>query len=367
MNKNEIFMIYGQDMKRMAKELLKAAAIEQMIGNPGKRIGIKPNLVDAYPADMGSTTHPQIIEGIIEYLKEKGFFNLVIAEGSWVGGATAESFDVCGYRELSEKYGVPLVDTQKDTFYTCDCGDIKLNICSCVKDIDFLINVPVLKGHCQTKMTCALKNMKGLIPNAEKRRFHSMGLHKPIAYLNKGIRQDFILVDSICGDWDFEDGGNPIYTNQMYAAADPVLCDVFGCQLLKRDAKDVEKIQMAAEAGIGSTDLSSAKITYLNHPEQEVDVPITNKVLRLSEMAEEVESCSACYGYLLPAFDMLDQEGLLEQLKDKVCIGQGYRGKTGVLGVGSCTSCFQHHLPGCPPLETEMYEFLKNYIINEQN
>ena len=33
--------------------------------------------------------------------------------------------------------------------------------------VDFLINVPVMKGHCQTKITCALKNMKGLIPNSE--------------------------------------------------------------------------------------------------------------------------------------------------------------------------------------------------------
>ena len=37
---------------------------------------------------------------------------------------------------------------------------MELNVCERVKEIDFLINVPVLKGHCQTKITCALKNMK---------------------------------------------------------------------------------------------------------------------------------------------------------------------------------------------------------------
>lgn len=50
--------------------------------------------------------------------------------------------------------------------------------------------------------------MKGLLPNREKRHFHAMGLHKPIAHLAVGLHQDFILVDNICGDWDFEDGGN---------------------------------------------------------------------------------------------------------------------------------------------------------------
>ena len=58
-----------------------------------------------------------------------------------------------------------------------------LQICSCVRDWDYLINVPVLKGHCQTNITCALKNLKGLIPNSEKRRFHTMGLHRPISLL----------------------------------------------------------------------------------------------------------------------------------------------------------------------------------------
>ena len=32
------------------------------------------------------------------------------------------------------------------------------------------------------------------------------------------------------------------------------------------------------------------------------------------------------------------------------------------LGVGSCTSGFCHSLKGCPPTETEMYEFLKEYM-----
>ena len=42
--------------------------------------------------------------------------------------------------------------------------------------MDRLINIPVLKGHCQTAMTCSLKNLKGCIPNKEKQRYHREGL-----------------------------------------------------------------------------------------------------------------------------------------------------------------------------------------------
>ena len=320
-------MIYGEDYKNMAVTLAKEAGLADMIKDRNRRIGIKPNLVDAYPADGGATTHPEIIAGLVEYLQDNGFTDIVILEGAWVGGITSEAFEVCGYQALAEEYGVELFDTQKDASVPVDCGGLTLNICKEVQSLDFLINVPVLKGHCQTRMTCALKNMKGLIPNSEKRRFHSLGLHKPIAHLSAGIHQDFILVDGICGDWDFEDGGNPVVMNRMFAVIDPVLCDAFGCELLKRSASEVDYIGMADALGVGSADTAAAEIIYLNQPEQDLpDVPVTNKLLRLSEKAEEVESCSACYAYLIPALDMLDRDGLLDRLEEKICIGQGYRG-----------------------------------------
>ena len=50
-----------------------------------------------------------------------------------------------------------------------------------------------------------------------------MGLHDPIAHLSLGIHQDFIVVDNICGDLDFEDGGHPVVMNRVLAGRDPVL------------------------------------------------------------------------------------------------------------------------------------------------
>lgn len=217
MNKNEIIQIQGMEYKEMTKQLLNECALATLIPSRVSLIGIKPNLVAPVPAEFGGTTHPEVVAGIIEYLQENGFTNLQIMEGSWVGDKTEESFEVCGYRMLSEQYGVPLIDAQKEKSMPVQCGDMELQICECAKKVDFMINVPVMKGHCQTKITCALKNMKGLLPNKEKRHFHAMGLHRPIAHLGLGIHQDFILVDNICGDLDFEDGGNPFIMNRLFA------------------------------------------------------------------------------------------------------------------------------------------------------
>lgn len=364
MKKNQIYKIYGENYVQMTKDLLLECNLEELICDKKLRIGIKPNLVAPSEASWGATTHPEIVAGIIEYLQDRGFHNIVMLEGSWVGDKTSESMQVCGYDRLVEKYGVPFLDMQKDTYHKEDCDGMELFLCDAVREIDFLINVPVLKGHCQTKVTCALKNLKGLIPNKEKRHFHAMGLHKPIAHLNKAIRQDFIVVDHICGDLDFEDGGNPVVRNCILAACDPVLTDAYACQLLHLNVEEVPYIVEAAELGVGSVAVNEAEIIICGGNENwiEMDLPYANKVVELQDAVQEVESCSACYGYLLPALQKLKEEGLLNKLEEKICIGQGYRGKKGKLGVGSCTSGFDFCIKGCPPTETEIYEKLKQYL-----
>ena len=174
MKNNEILVVYGNEYEKMTRKLLEEADLAGRIGDREKRIGIKPNLVSPVPAKEGATTHSEVVEGLLQYLQEHGFHNIVIMEGSWVGEKTEHAFLECGYGELASRYKAELVDTQKEKAKSVDCAGMELHICQCAFGVDYMINVPVMKGHCQTRITCALKNMKGLIPNAEKRRFHSM-------------------------------------------------------------------------------------------------------------------------------------------------------------------------------------------------
>ena len=82
MEKNQILITSGTDYKRMTKELLERTDLKSHIKDRDKKIGIKPNLVSPSEASWGATTHPEVVAGIIEYLKEHGFRNLVMMEGS---------------------------------------------------------------------------------------------------------------------------------------------------------------------------------------------------------------------------------------------------------------------------------------------
>ena len=363
MNKNDIIVIHGTDYKEMAKKVMEAADVAGRIGDRSTSIGLKPNLVTSSTPESGATTHAELLCGAIEYLQEHGFQDITIMEGSWVGEITPNAFRTAGYDQVIRKYGVPFYDLQKDSWTEYDARGMKIKLCDKAAGIGFMINMPVLKGHCQTIVTCALKNNKGVIPNQEKRRFHTLGLHKPIAHLNTIAKNDFILVDNICGDLDFEEGGNPVQMDRVLGFLDPVLCDTFVCESMGYEKDDIEYIVLAEKLGVGSTDLEHANIIYLNEPVAGRSMKKrTRRVEALERYIEADDACSACYGSLIYAMDRLNDRGMLGRGTKKVCIGQGFRGKTGDIGVGACTSCFNRTLGGCPPKAKDMLEFLQKNL-----
>ena len=360
MEKNEILMIHGTNYKTMTKQLLEAANLEALIGSKDKKIGLKPNLVVAKPASSGATTHPELLAGTIEYLQDHGFKNITVMEGSWVGENTGRAFDACGYGAVLRKYNVPFFDLKQDSYKEYDGAGMKLKVCDAPASLDFMINMPVLKGHCQTTITCALKNNKGVIPDSEKRRYHTMGLHKPIAHLNTIARNDFILVDNVCGDLDFEEGGNPVVMNRILGFRDPVLCDAFVCEAMGYRSDDVDYVVLAEKLGVGSRDTKNAVITRINDSVMEdKPFPMTGRVKRLAAFAEPKDACSACYGSLIYALDRLSDKGMLHKGMKPISIGQGYKGEKGAVGIGSCTRCFEKSLAGCPPKAVDMAAFLE--------
>ncbi|MDR3139261.1 MAG: DUF362 domain-containing protein [Treponema sp.] len=362
MEKNEILVIYGDNPEEMARRLAEAAGLAELIGDREKQVGLKPNLVVSRPAGEGATTHPEILRGLIAYLQGKGFFNLLILEGSWVGDNTQDAFSVCGYRQLAKDTGVKLMDTQQDRARPYDCRGMKIEICDSARGLDFMINLPVMKGHCQTRLTCALKNSKGIIPDREKRRFHNLGLHRPIAHLNTAVRNDFILADGICGDLDFEEGGNPLPAGRLFAARDPVLCDAWAANQMGYGLEEIPYIGLAEQLGVGSADLEKALVRELSSPGEPLrggSLPKpSGKVRQLARYIREDEACSACYAALVFALSRLDREELA-RLREPLSVGQGFRGKPGKTGVGLCTGNFTASVKGCPPSGAEILTFLR--------
>lgn len=365
---SNLYIMYGYKPEEMVTSILQEIKIEKDILKFGNNplIGIKPNLVVAQPAHWGATTSPELVRGVISYLKSKGLTNIVIMESSWIGDSTKKAFENCGYREISEEFNVPLVDLKDDDSQQFTVDGITLNVCKQVLKVDYLINMPVLKAHCQTRLTCALKNLKGCIPDEEKRRFHTLGLHKPIACLNKVLTSNLIVVDGIIGDLTYEGGGTPVQMNRVIVGKDPVLIDTYAAELIGYSVDDIEYITLAERLGIGKTHLTRDKVVELNSNK---DAPSANEILasddvdHLQQWINADEACSACFGSLIHALKRLQEKGQLEKLQEKLNIGQAFRNiKKGGIGVGTCTEKFENNIPGCPPDAKKIVKFLEDYL-----
>lgn len=358
----QIAVIYGDDPYSMTMSLLEGVDAASLIP-AGAAIVIKPNLVLPSPASQGATTHPQVAAAVIDYLREHGFADICIAESAWVGASTAEAAEICGYRTLCEHKNVPFYDLKHEGFVTRTVAGVPVELSRRVSEADFLINLPVLKGHCQTAVTCALKNIKGCISDRSKREFHSLGLHKPIAALNTLLPPQLVVVDGICGDLDFEEGGNPVYAGRMFAGSDPVLIDSYGAWLLGYSADEVEYIRLAEQMGVGSADLGGLHLLPLGEG-CTTDMPApTRRVRALAKHLVADSACSACYASAIHALARLEDVGLLERLGEKLYIGRGYRGKNlNNVGIGSCCRGFACVVQGCPPAAGDIVALLSSEL-----
>lgn len=96
---------------------------------------------------------------------------------------------------------------------------------------------------------------------------------EPIAALAAALRPALTIVDSICGDLDFEEGGNPVPTGRMLLGTDMVQIDAYGCRLMGLGPAQVPYIGLAERWGAGSSALAEGELVRLNAPTDGAEYP----------------------------------------------------------------------------------------------
>ncbi len=353
------YIVYGSDYSQMAKQLLHNVEMHPLPGRDA-HIALKPNLVVSRPAAGGATTHPEVVAGVIEFFQDCGCTNISIMESSWVGDDTGRAFAACGYETLAKRYSVKLHDLKKDSTTQVDTPAGPIKVCDSILAADYLINLPVLKGHCQTRMTCAIKNLKGCIPDSEKRRFHAEGLDHLIAGLPFAVKPDLTLVDGICGDIDFEEGGNPVQADRLILGSDLFRIDLLACYFMGLNPTDIGYLKQAAEWGLGDIDTDPKSfIMALNEPTRSERLANGRKVAKLAKNVDEDKACSACYANLIHALQRFSEKRSHKTLP-RISIGQGWKEKEiPGIGIGECCRKAPIHIPGCPPSAADISSFLE--------
>jgi len=245
-----VWILKGDDGRELACRLLGeigAAAILQS----KSRVMVKLNITANLPPETGVITSPSVLDGALAFLADHGIRNVLVAEGG--GEDITAAFARFGYRDVAARYGVPLVDLNRDRARRVEVPDpIAVDhffIVETALECDGVVNLPCLKVHNgEAVVTLCMKNMMGCIERKRREEMHTNFANK-IVDLLKIVHPDVNLIDGLVGrNWG-EIHGEPAGMGVMLAGTDYVATDAVGAAVMGFEG--VPHILNAAKHGLG--------------------------------------------------------------------------------------------------------------------
>ncbi|MCC9294907.1 DUF362 domain-containing protein [Clostridium sp. WLY-B-L2] len=335
---------------------------------PGNIVLINPNLVAPGKDRLsGAVTRYEVCKSIADITKELGA-EPIIAESSAAGVDTEKVMEFGGYDKLRER-GYKVVDLKRSTREKIKCENGKivqvLESWELVAKADVIISVPVMKTHDQTEVTLGIKNLKGLIHDSQKKRFHQLGVMQGVVDINQCLKPKLTIIDGIVG----QEGlgpifGDPVKLGLIIASKDPVAADSVGSAIMGYDPNDIKITKFAYERGLGEMNLDkidikgesieSVKHRFKRASETELEgVPHFTKI-------EDAAACTGCKNTLISAIMDMKNDHIEHLLKGKtIVLGPVSEEKIpkdikkeDLILLGKCTKHLERygtHVMGCPP------------------
>ena len=257
--------------------------ISQAIGK--RRVVLKPNIVNTNV--QLASTHADTLEGILEFLKSIGKTeNVVIAESA-ANGPTFDGYKNFGYFRLADKYGVKLIDLDKEPFdiiHVFDEKDFKphaVRVSHLILDQDsFIVSVARMKTHDRIFATLSLKNIVVGAPikdsgftfgpssrkgaKSDKSLMHGSGfrgINYNLYAMSAQLHPHLAVIDGFEGmEGNGPNDGTPVDHRVCVAGLDWLAADRVGIELMGIDFATVGYLNFCGQTGIGMADLKKIQI-----------------------------------------------------------------------------------------------------------
>jgi uncharacterized protein (DUF362 family) len=189
----------------------------------GKRVLIKPNLVEPHIDFSHINTHPNIIRAAVEAFLHFDASTVIVAEGAGHRRDSLLVLEESGLADVLYEDKIPFVDlnTCAVTKIENTGGVSKLTEFFIAQEIaraDIVVSVAKLKTHHWAGVTLSMKNLFGVMPGIiygwPKNVLHWAGINKCIYDITATVKPQFAIVDGIVGmEGDGPIMGNPIQAN----------------------------------------------------------------------------------------------------------------------------------------------------------
>ncbi len=264
---------YAHDADAVKRAVDLSGAFEKI--PRGGKVFIKPNIVfwtkeTVFPK-WGVITTSRVIEEIVSCLKDMGIHHITIGEGIIRlkhndSETSKHAYEQLGYYNLAKRYGIKCIDIFERPFRKIDMGrggELAFN--EDIIESDYIINVPVLKTHAQTRVSLGMKNFKGIIDINSRKKCHSADRENDLDYMIS-LLPDVLppCAAVIDGIYTIERGptfdGKARRSDIIIASPDMISADMVGAVVLGHEPEQVKYLVYAAEKHNRALDLSDIEI-----------------------------------------------------------------------------------------------------------
>jgi uncharacterized protein (DUF362 family) len=221
----------------------------------GKRILLKPNLVETASDAPHINTHPLVLRGAIEAFLRLGAAAVMVAEGPGHRRDTLAVYEESGLADVLTEDRIRFHDINYITGYELpNVGGQTvmktLTFPALFQEVDWIVSVAKMKTHHWTGATLSMKNLFGVMPGRyygwPKNVLHKAGIQDSILDITATLKPNFAIVDGIIGmQGDGPIMGDPKHAGVLVMGRNLPAVDATCCRIMGIDPYKVSYLERA--------------------------------------------------------------------------------------------------------------------------
>ena len=232
----------------------------------GKRILIKPNLVEPHAGHRHINTHPELVRAAVELFRRMDAAEVAVAEGAGHRRDSLLVLEASGFADVIAEDRIPFYDLNREPVQrVANRGGFSsmnaLFLPRRVLEADVLISLAKMKTHHWAGVTLAMKNLFGIMPGCvygwPKNVLHQVGIQRAILDINTTMRPHLSIVDGIIGmEGDGPIMGTPVRSNVLVMGRNATAVDATCARVMGIDPYKIPYLK-AAGRRLGPIDRAS--------------------------------------------------------------------------------------------------------------
>lgn len=225
---------------------------------PGERVLLKPNMAWDRTPEQGANTHPTLVARVVRMALAAGAASVVVADVPCNDPEKVQ--ERSGIRKAALEAGAKVAAPSDGPEVDFGGGVVKrFRVGREFLEADRIINMPVVKVHSLSCITCGMKNWYGLLVG--RRHGLHQSIDESIVELAAAAKPTLTIIDATrIMVSNGPTGGSPsdvAVRNMVAFTTDEVAGDAWAAHLLDRKPGDLPFLGLAAGRGLGTSDWRS--------------------------------------------------------------------------------------------------------------